>query len=1034
MLTMNEILSVSESFIHLEEFVDRTVETNQFQMLVDKRYEDRDAHKRIIAFYGQTGIGKTMLLDRIEFECVRMEVPYSRINFEVGTYNNAIEILRELVRELGPTAFKSWTQLEQYWFSSELNTAELNMNIKVDGGGGGYNFQGANLNVDGSMVSGDMVAGSKVEIRNNTINVSTRAALDPLGAQTALTESFVKALGEFVQERPAVILFEGLDHEYCSPKTRVWVDGLLDRIRVLKGFGVLPVATYFNAPNFEARLRSVTFRAELKPLEQEHIVEYFRTRRIPENIILEAARICFEETQGIPARVYEYTENLVSELGELIAQTLVQNVVEQVQETLEQPQEVQEAALHEPTQPTENAILVEVPAEVIESVVIVHESAIGESIEDTDTMEEESAQISEPLVETPSVAAEVLVSDSPQQAEETLEAVVPEDEISEDVAGSIESDQPVKEETKTDSEVNALDQESPVIEMEFKPEEQAQAESAEEPEIIESIPQANEELKVVPPPAEIESKPIESDQPEIVANQEMPEPVPQSAEEPTVESNIEVTSQDVPPVATPVAQVETPAAPHPVQPTADEVKLSEEALQRSQERLKQLKSEGKSSTANMVETVLGRQSADVADIARRCAVLRWFTADLIEVVANQDLMPEQAMEILHSISSWAFVQNFGYGTYAFRREVQHYLRAQMQNESPELYVEIHRKAYAYFDKKLGLKDSVDEMIWVNLQPDQINALREYLYYLLHVDVARGFNLLGQLFQSAQRLYMHGEAAILLKFADEVDKSALGENFKNQLAYYQTALEFAEGDAASAEGKLRELMTHSLEDELKAQVFGQLGVILAGGGKYDEAIKAFEQAQKIWQSLKRERERAKLSNNLGNVYMRKNDTSRAERSFTDALSGLTKAGTPSERALTLNNLGNVYMQRENLSKALEHYQKSLEIKNSIGDQFGAANTYSNLGTVYQRMAQEASGKKQAEYRQQATGYYTRSLETYRIFGARSNQGRLLFKLAYFYFQTGDKVKAREYLPDALEIFQDLEMPELENASKLEKQLG
>ena len=44
-----------------------------------------------------------MLLDRLEFECIRMKVPYSRINFEAGNYNNTIEILRELVRELDTT-------------------------------------------------------------------------------------------------------------------------------------------------------------------------------------------------------------------------------------------------------------------------------------------------------------------------------------------------------------------------------------------------------------------------------------------------------------------------------------------------------------------------------------------------------------------------------------------------------------------------------------------------------------------------------------------------------------------------------------------------------------------------------------------------------------------------------------------------------------------------------------------------------------------------------------------------------------------
>jgi tetratricopeptide (TPR) repeat protein len=215
-------------------------------------------------------------------------------------------------------------------------------------------------------------------------------------------------------------------------------------------------------------------------------------------------------------------------------------------------------------------------------------------------------------------------------------------------------------------------------------------------------------------------------------------------------------------------------------------------------------------------------------------------------------------------------------------------------------------------------------------------------------------------------------------------------------------------------------------------------------------------------------------------MRKNDLNRAERSFNEALDGLKRAETPaeaaltlnnvggllssltkvvsaseraatlnkfgnlveglkktaapSERAQTLNNLGNVYIKRENWSKALDYYQKSLEIKTNIGDQFGAANTHSNQGTVYQMMANEASGKKQAELRQQAVSYFTRSYEVYKTFGARSNQAKLLYKLALIYSQAGDKANARAVLQDALAIFEDLEMPEFENASKLEKQLG
>ena len=1018
MLKLNEIVTVSDSFIHLEEFVDRMVETNQFQTLVDKRYDERDAHKRIIAFYGPPGIGKTMLLDRLEFECVRMKVPYSRINFEAGTYNNTIEILRELVHELDPQAFRNWTQLDQYWFSCEMDIPELNVNVRGQ-------QAGLIMSADNVNISGDVVAGSKVEIRNNTINMSTRAALDPLGAQTALTESFIKTLGEFVQERPAVILFEGLDHEYCSQKTRVWVDGLLDRIRVLKGYGVLPVVTYFNAPNYEAKLRSVTMRAELKPLTQEHIAEYFRARRMPERMVMDAAKACLDETQGIPARVYEYTETNFPVFEEEVEETSVESLVGQAQEIQESPQAEQTPLVEHITEAPESAEPVlesipSVPAETILEAVVAVEQMPAEHLESSVT---EVTIVESPAVVLPEEATQPLGEDA--QVESDVEPSVmgsSAEFLIEQAESSELSAAQIIQETKTDAV--DLSQEATASDLPTTP--QADIQEIPEPTslaAVETEMQATQETPTAEPPVELEPQAVA--QPETEPeNQEAPQPVPQPAEELKIQ-----------PTASPVSEVSAAAETVvPTQARPEETKQNEDAFLRNQERAKQLKSAGKSSTGIMIESVLERHSDNVADMARRCAVLRWFTADLIVAIADEPLSAGQAEEILATISSWRFVQNFGYGTAGYRREIQQYLRAELHKENPALYAEIHKRALAYFEKRIGSIDINDEMIWVNLQGDQVTALREYLYYLLHVDVARGFSLLGKLFQSAQRLYMHGEAAILLKFADEIDKATLSENYVNLLSYYEAALEFAEGDAASAEAKLRALMAKTLDNELNAQVQGQLGVICAAGGKFDEAIKFFEQAQKFWQNLKRERERAKLSNNLGNVYMRKNDPGRAERSFSDALSGLNKAGTPSERALTLNNLGNAYMQKENLSKALEHYQKSLDIKKSIGDQFGAANTHSNLGTVYQRMAQEASGKKQVEYRQQAAEYYTRSLEAYRTFGARSNQGKLLFKLAYFYYQAGDKPKAREYLPDALEIFRDLEMPDLENASKLEKQLG
>jgi tetratricopeptide (TPR) repeat protein len=1016
MLTKSDILSVSDSYIHLEEFVDRTFETSQFQTLVNKRYEERDERKRIIAFYGPAGIGKTVLLDRLEFECLRKKIPFCRINFEVGLYNNAIKILREMVDELDPNReiFGSWTRLYQEWFSCETNVA--NVNIKVEGQGANLDFQGASASF-----SGDVFTGHKVEVGRVEVNLNTRVAHDPEGAQTALTESFIQILRDFVQQKPAVIMFEGMDHKLCPPEIREWVNNLLDKTRVLKGFGALPIVTYFEIPNPEAKLRAVTLRAELKPLAQEHIIEYFRARRVPESIIENAAKVCIEETNGIPLRVLEYTENHFPYIDDEEPNETSVPIVVQVEEKLQEAEEliatsqigvveavdipetsvltvpVQEAPLEdtsliEPVQETQS----EIQPEVVE-LIVSEETTTPIEIEGESVFETPAEAVLEEAGKTDQTPAASMESLSDQQAgekHEFAETSLPEvdaqkDEIiAEPIPGLSEGEEIASEMTS--------------------PTEEAKLVGIEKNEEDAEVVQAQAEAKPAPQPME-----------EVTDSTSVPPQEESTAAQP--EKGLETA---------PVAAKET----SPTAPTPEEIDKQAKEFHRRQERLEQQKAQGKSSTASMVDGLLGRQKAEVADMARRCAALRWFTVDLIRIVADQPLSQEQAAEIFNTITHWRFVQKIDNGTYGYRREVQKYLRSEMQHDDPELYLEIHRRAQAYFEKQMGFVDLNNEMLWVNMQPEQVNALRENLYYLLQLDVKRGFTLLGQLFQGTRRLNLFGESAILLKFAEDVDKSDLDEYYLNRLAYYDAVLEAAEKATESAEAKLRALMGKRLDDELIAQVQGELGAVSVESKKYDEAIKFFEQAQKIWQKLKRERERSKLSNNLGLVYMRKSDLGRAERSFNDALNGLKKAGTPSERAFTLNNLGNVYKQREKYNQALEYYQNSLTIKTSIGDSYGAANTNTNIGTVYQQMAKDASGKKQTEYRQSAIEFYLRSLKTYQAFGSRSNQAKLFYKLALLYFQAGDKTNAKVFLAGALEIFRELEMPDLESAGKLEKLLA
>jgi tetratricopeptide (TPR) repeat protein len=463
--------------------------------------------------------------------------------------------------------------------------------------------------------------------------------------------------------------------------------------------------------------------------------------------------------------------------------------------------------------------------------------------------------------------------------------------------------------------------------------------------------------------------------------------------------------------------------------------MSDESVKRIQASLLRLKTQHTDPLENMLASIFQSQAPEVVELARSCSIPRWFDTELIAALANEPVTAGHAEAILEKINDWEFVQTLGNGRFAYRREIRDHLRLEVQRKSPDRFFLLNHRAHSHFNNKLPADHKINEMSWSQLDGESISALREKIYHLLQIDFEAAFDMFQILFRGAHRLYLIGEASALLKFVMDLNTTNWNENTRNLVDYYKAMQQNADGDRESAEVKLNDLKIRSIPDNLKVQVLTLLGSIYFVTKRLDPAIVVFQEAQKISNSMNLVRQNAVLSNNLGNAYLAKNDLVNAEKHFQQAFVHFQKIGR-SEQAQVLNNLGTVRLRQERRSEAFDFLEKSLALKSQIGDQFGAAITQENIGILYQQISADSYNTKTSnENRGKALEYYIKSLETFRLMGAVSNQAKVLYRLANFYHQAQEDNKAKEFLRESLLLYKSVGLKkELENSAPLAKTLG
>ncbi len=210
----------------------------------------------------------------------------------------------------------------------------------------------------------------------------------------------------------------------------------------------------------------------------------------------------------------------------------------------------------------------------------------------------------------------------------------------------------------------------------------------------------------------------------------------------------------------------------------------------------------------------------------------------------------------------------------------------------------------------------------------------------------------------------------------------------------------------------------VSDETKANILGNLGVILRMKGQYVEAKSKHEDSYRYYLQIGDKKGQERELSNLGIVYRRLKEYDKSQEMHEASLKIARECGHTNNIIIQLDNLGITALEQENFEIALEHHFQALGINQSIKNKSGLFYQLRNIGNVY---------LKQREY-ESARDILLQAKEN-----MKENEFEMALidsKLAEVYFELGEKVIAHQYAKSAYEILK-VSAPGYSDTKNLEK---
>jgi tetratricopeptide (TPR) repeat protein len=175
-------------------------------------------------------------------------------------------------------------------------------------------------------------------------------------------------------------------------------------------------------------------------------------------------------------------------------------------------------------------------------------------------------------------------------------------------------------------------------------------------------------------------------------------------------------------------------------------------------------------------------------------------------------------------------------------------------------------------------------------------------------------------------------------------------------------------------------------------------------RYKEAQTALEEAEKIFEHLGNQADRAASLHNIALIYYSTGELEQALHYHKQALTLKEQLGDLADVATSLNNIGAVYMAQGELRLALRYYERALALRQQGGDPMALAATLHNMAMIYGQLGDAV----------RALNYYEQALILCQTVGTPDEIALILNGIGGIYSAQGKKDEALRYLQQALDV--------------------
>ncbi|WP_167619658.1 tetratricopeptide repeat protein [Maribellus sediminis] len=215
-----------------------------------------------------------------------------------------------------------------------------------------------------------------------------------------------------------------------------------------------------------------------------------------------------------------------------------------------------------------------------------------------------------------------------------------------------------------------------------------------------------------------------------------------------------------------------------------------------------------------------------------------------------------------------------------------------------------------------------------------------------------YNELAEAYYTTDLIKSLEEARSALELSTEIENDLL--IVRSQMAIGRALISIGNYDEATSYF-LSALKTAQNKNYLTDEIiiYTRLGVVQDRIEQFDAALEYYFKALNIYnesvevgRSLENNTNIQGIYNNIGNIYLSKNELENAEEYYLKGLALAVNKNNNINIGIICNNLGKLELQRNNFSTSLEYLKKSLQARQDIDDKSGIAKSYYNLSHYYE----------------------------------------------------------------------------------------